>query len=401
MQTTSRLKKAVFYIVMAVLTAAVCFAVLEFVFARFYYSDVYLMSRVQFDPDAGWRLRPGTWKAKPLSSFAKHTISVNSLGLRNPEIAPTKEEGGTRIVLLGDSFTAGFENPAEDIFPVLLEGLLNEGSDRRMEVINAAIPGYGTAQEMMLMKGLAEQGVIGDVYVLVVFPNDLLDNARIVHQDLSVNRAAPGYVLDDNGELVLKHPPEGGGKRFGHKTGAPPKTPDRTRIGRVLKMRISTFLQTRPDLITFANRLGVKVDFPHTPSIILAWYSDDALDTRIPLFRALMRKIKEQADSCDARLLVCLIPSSIQVYTETYDPLLRKALPGLEIIDRWRGDPYRPQETLEKICTELDVPYLDLLPAARARRSEGLYIAGEGHFSKNGHRLAAECLAEFIREHVQ
>ena len=85
------------------------FLVLEFVFARFYYSDVMNVSDTQYHPTLGWVNRPGSYVVKPPNGFQKHSIEIDELGLRTLNSDPGPD--ARQLVVLGDSFTYGKVTP--------------------------------------------------------------------------------------------------------------------------------------------------------------------------------------------------------------------------------------------------------------------------------------------------
>lgn len=103
-------------------------------------------------------------------------IRTNSLGLRSPEIERQKPAGTTRIVVLGDSVAFGWGLRSEDTFASQLASLLaTVYPDKRFEVINAGVSGYGTWQELDWLKqtGIALQP---DVVIVQTHLNDAADN---------------------------------------------------------------------------------------------------------------------------------------------------------------------------------------------------------------------------------
>lgn len=395
------MKRIFFYILMFTLTAAFCYAVLEFGFARFYYSNVYLVRDFDYDDEIGWCLKPGTYLIKPPNRFNKHTAYINRYGIRCSDITPEKQEGETRIVILGDSFTYGKVSNEEEIFSSRLEKLLNGGGGgRRFDVLNAGVMGYGTAQEWLLMKRLAEKGIVGDVYVVMFFTNDILDNLRLRNPDLSVNKYQPGYALDGNGRLVLEHPPYHQSVTGTDSASGNAQRPKRTNLLRILEIRIESFLQTKPEIIRALGKIGLDIDFPRLPGLLNAWYHDEVITRGVPLMKALLAEIRDEAERRDAVLLVGLIPSQVQIYSEVYGPMLEKTFTGNELVDRFMSDQQRPQRIMGSICDELGVPFLDLYPILRDNNDKSLYIPREGHFSSGGHEITARSLSTFIMDHV-
>ena len=74
---------------------------------------------------------------------------TNSFGMRDRERSLTKGKNTTRIIVLGDSFTAGVGVAAEETYPQQLEKLLNSRHDGRpqFEVWNTAVSGFSTFDE--------------------------------------------------------------------------------------------------------------------------------------------------------------------------------------------------------------------------------------------------------------
>ena len=89
---------------------------------------------------------------------------------------------------------------------IQLEDLLREQGEA-YEVVNAGVPGYGNSQELLLMKSLADDGVVGDIYLLMLFTNDILDNLRLGYGDVQEELVRPGFSLNQSGKAELKHLP--------------------------------------------------------------------------------------------------------------------------------------------------------------------------------------------------
>jgi len=101
------------------------------------------------------------WKGKPFATGKTHVptvnkyadIKLNSLGFRSPEINLEKEKGTYRIVCMGDSSTFGMEGFEKDIYPSVLQRLLEEKyPEMKIEVVNAGYTGYSSFQGLMLLK---------------------------------------------------------------------------------------------------------------------------------------------------------------------------------------------------------------------------------------------------------
>jgi len=102
---------------------------------------------------------------------------INGQGMRaDHDFAYEKPPGTKRIVSLGDSFTIGIEVQAEETFSSILERELR-ARGRAVEVLNAGVSGYGTAEEVIYL----ERELLRydpDVVLISYFVNDLDDNIR-------------------------------------------------------------------------------------------------------------------------------------------------------------------------------------------------------------------------------
>ncbi len=95
------------------------------------------------------RFRPGTTPDDVADPGDHRGFQINSAGFRDVDHAVVKPEGCFRIVVLGDSITAGVgvEDP-EAVFTRRLERLFNAaGESVSVEVINLGVGGYHTLQE--------------------------------------------------------------------------------------------------------------------------------------------------------------------------------------------------------------------------------------------------------------
>lgn len=102
-------------------------------------------------------------------------VSINSLGLRDRELSTVKPAGTYRILVLGDSMTFGWGAPQDQTYPRVLEQLLQSqplpGVTAKIEVINAGVGNYNTAQEVAYFR---ERGIQlePDLVLLAFFLND-------------------------------------------------------------------------------------------------------------------------------------------------------------------------------------------------------------------------------------
>ena len=101
-------------------------------------------------------------------------VKINALGMRDRPVAPQKEPGEFRVLMIGDSvmFSIGVEY--EDSIPYLIERLINEHAPpgRRYRTLNMGVPSYNTEQELIQLDqlGLSLQP---DAAVMLLVANDI------------------------------------------------------------------------------------------------------------------------------------------------------------------------------------------------------------------------------------
>jgi lysophospholipase L1-like esterase len=130
------------------------------------------------DPHCASRLRPGAsgwW-----TSEGHAWVSINADGLRDREHRLTKLPGVVRIAVLGDSFTEALQVDARDAWWAVAERELRrtgDFGDRQLEFINFGVSGYGTAQELLMLRNYVWK-YEPDVVIVAFCHNDIQDNSR-------------------------------------------------------------------------------------------------------------------------------------------------------------------------------------------------------------------------------
>src|SRR3990170_8783583 len=129
----------------------------------------------ELDKNIGYKGIPNAeieWNVGKTESYVK----MNSHGFRDRERSYEKGKDVFRIVVLGDSIIEALQVPLEQAFTDVLGRMLNSESDKRFEVINLGVGGFGTGQEYLTLKyyGLNYQP---DLVILAFFLfNDIRNN---------------------------------------------------------------------------------------------------------------------------------------------------------------------------------------------------------------------------------
>lgn len=182
-------------LLLSLLALAAAFALGEAAVRALYKERIPLFPRfhtdVRYGPFTIRRVQPNTefWHT---SIDGAWKFTTNSQGFRNRVDFPHAKPGGTlRVLCLGDSHTQGFEARQEHTYAAVIERYLTEAG-HRVEVINAGVSGFSTAEALVLLEheGVQYQP---DFVVLGFFANDFEDNLK-----------AGLYKLENNQLTVAK-----------------------------------------------------------------------------------------------------------------------------------------------------------------------------------------------------
>jgi lysophospholipase L1-like esterase len=267
-------------------------------------------------------------------NYSKAGVRTDGNGLRwrPPDAAPVRYN----VLVIGDSVAYGSGVPYEKAFASVLEARLSEAGDGGVAVWNAAVPGYNTDQESILLQ---QKGpIVKPDLVLVQFClNDYLDPPA-----LTPGGTLDATQIDGDAGLSLR------GLAY------------RSRLLVFSKEKVKDLQEARPEWFP------VWAHYIHSIQNKPGWQR--ALDALV--------RIAELSRGLNAELLVVVFPVEQQ----------------LRIGDR------RAQDHLARFAREHGIPVLDLYDSFQARWREGLYIdfwqqalqVDKLHLNERGHALAAE-----------
>jgi hypothetical protein len=341
-----------------------------------------------------------------------YTFQTNSLGLRGPERAFEKAAGTQRVLVVGDSFVAGFGVRDEAVFTVWLERILNgSAGSNRVEVINVGRNGTSTIRELDLYRSIGRR-FEPDVVVLAFYVgNDLVEvvqehdaeELRRWHPSGVIRRAAYGLCPNLYLELALL------------KMSAEARQTEERRsdeeilialrrmcgeLGGDFEAAKAAYGRLPADVKeALAGRLlrdhQVLAACCDPGRLRRALAPDDEFFARAwPRVDRHLELLREAAGEDKARFVVLIIPDAVQV-----DPKAQRfaAEIGFEVDEAWLTSTSRTQAAVVDWCRHTDVPCLDLTDKLR-QSAEPLYYRQDGHWNEAGHERAAELLAEFLRE---
>ena len=316
----------------------VCFILLEIVF------------RILAPPES-----PGTTYGK--------SITKNTDNFRDREFAIPKPEHTYRILVLGDSFTWGVGLDVEETIPKLLERQLAAGHPAgTIEVINAAIPGYNTVEQLILLqeKGLKYQP---DMVLLIYNLNDIEYLPHLTPKTYDHLEATPVVELDP-GEEITKYSPYQGLR------------------GIILK------IEQRSVFVKFlVPRVGALLrEFGLIESVEFSWVEKllQGFTDENPGWLESKRSLTQIAALCQNE--GCTF--QVGIY-----PLLTE-------LERYRDS--EAHRTLLRFFREAGIQATDLLPLFENTNPRSYWINFmDGHPNATAHRMVSEALLPAIRTDIQ
>lgn len=141
-------------------------------------------------PQFGYRMQPQAefLFASPYHGYSAK-VRTNSRGLRDDQVIVPKPAGVLRILLLGDSMTAGLEVRKEETFEAVCEQRLRVHGP--VEVVNAGVRGYNLDNILLFFENEGAS-YAPDVVVYLFVENDLKSAAELSPNTLDRSR---GFTL--------------------------------------------------------------------------------------------------------------------------------------------------------------------------------------------------------------
>lgn len=189
----------------SVLLVALCFEVGLRILGYEAIYEIYSKPSALWRADAqlGWHHEPNSTAVftgpRPWPIEFETPVSVNSLGLRGPDVPP-RDEDDVRLLFMGDSMVAAMEVEYDKIFPTLIGKELAARTGRSVRSINAGVRGFGTDQSYLYYR---DRGKLLEPDLVIFFHshNDLVNNRTIHRMRRAMGKSA--FVLRDDGSLQL------------------------------------------------------------------------------------------------------------------------------------------------------------------------------------------------------
>jgi len=307
------------------------------------------------DPDVGYRLTPNFSGVINRSEFSQR-FRINGAGLRAHRHPGTDEQDTVRVLVLGDSQAFGFGVADDETFSAQLEHIFaDHHPSRSVRVMNGGVPGYGTADQLALLKSMGPKLDPDLIVVQFLSVNDILETLNPAK-----NRAA---VAD--GWLTTKA------------ASAPEPQPETDGDGYGGLVRLIFWAKRRSHLLNLtSNGLGyAALRLGLTAEVDALWGEDFSADAAAATTDSLIA-IAAEARRLGAQCVFLYTTGQNYVLNEDY------ALPQSALVVRQAAESAK-------------VPWIDVTPYLRGRDDRfEQFNRLDGHWTATGHRAIAELLAE-------
>jgi len=300
----------------------------------------------------------------------------NSYGMRGRNYTLNKNNDVFRVLLLGDSYMEALQVDYEDSFTNLFELALENNLKKNVEVINAAVSGWGTAEQLYYLKHYGYKFKPDLVLIAMTLHNDIFDNLRenyyyidnkiLKEKQIDEIPTLEYYLLHWKGYLASHLHIVQLYRKIKHKS-----------LIRTSGNKLDRHLL---DLISKDNSKELVYGIELTKQLI---YSLDRYNNEI----------------LHANTAIVLIPLSIQLYNNKLTNFLNTynyTLTDIQIT--------KSQENLKSIGDELNIHIIDLLPPMKSwinTTKQNIIVPNDGHWNEKGHKIAANhVVKELIKQDI-
>lgn len=357
-------RKAAIYIVLFMTGTLTGLLACEFTLRLFYPQGRQVVETgfaffVQYDPWLGWANKPGSEGLFKMSEGDRPShVKINNHGYRGKEFPPEKPAGARRLIFIGDSVTFGYRIEEAETF----SRIMAESLPSNYEVLNMGVIGYGTDQELILLRGEALKFSPDIVVVGFSAGNDIVD----ITSSARYMAPKPFFSLKDD-RLALRNVP----------------VPKFKGIKQVMEGEgIERIFMRHSHLYRFiAYRFWLRPGIETGKSAIAM-----PLDEGWRVLEAIIKDIKSLCEGAGSRLVFVIIPDGRWIEAS-----------GNQAMAQGVGYSRIFNEMLERN----NIPYIDLWTSFLKERSKGekMYIEGDpDHLNKEGNSLAAKSILAWMNE---
>jgi hypothetical protein len=312
-----------------------------------------------------YRLKPNVRVRTVNAGYFDYEYSVNSQGLRAASDVTHPTSGSAqRILFVGDSFTFGVGVDDSATYPARVGARLRQWCDTSVETLNAGVGGFGTSHELSFLQHYGWR-FAPDVVVVGFLTSDPEDNSLS-----GLHRLVDGRL-----EEIPPSERPGWGLIRAHR-----HVPGYNWLAE----HSTLFNWTRLRIGALAAQRAAAREAAHAP--VQADNADARALERWQLTASIFERIRAQADSHGARLVVAIVP-----HGATLAEYYASGRDGA--VDRMLG-----------ICRQQELICVNVAASIRRSRptaSPGSFYLRDGHFNAAGYDLVAEAVARRLADELK
>jgi lysophospholipase L1-like esterase len=353
--------------------------------------ETYLRKFSQHHPVLGWVKTPdieGDFRRGDVKIHEK----INSKGLRDSEYEYEKPNHTFRILVLGDSFTEGYDVNFEDLFTEILERRLNDSlsirTGQKYEVINAGTGGYSTDQEYLFYATEGYKYHPDIVLMMTYAANDIYYNSEANYG----NYNKPLFIVKDD-SLILSNTP----------LSKPKQQESVKNIFRDMALYpivIKTILTSMPAFARTLSEWGFISKSTMEGSVAVNDTSSPKYPSSFSIFaktptkkttaawkvtERLIRDLKRLISANGSRFVLFSVPDKFQIYPESWE-----ATKIQYKVDDDVWDPQLPNAQLDSITSKYGVPFLNFCAYLKQSGSDQEPLYNGVHWNEKGNIKAAD-----------
>jgi hypothetical protein len=353
----------------------------------------------EYDPLLGWRKISNGGGIYITQDYTIHE-KFNSKGIRGQEYSYNKLNNEKRILIIGDSFAEGASVEFSNLFSEVLKEKLFNKRGIYYEVINAGTCGYSTDQELLFFESEGKK-YKPDITIVMFYENDVWYN----NQPRYWRGNKPVFKLENETLILTNVPVPKSDKNLDQSFD---KEPLFEKVKKWLSRKsylyrfIRDKIKTSIFLYKIAGKLGLANKYEAIPDEFRVWerkYSGE-ISKAWNITKALLIRLKLQAESIGSKLLIFYVPNSASIYNEEWqDAKLRYNLSDND----WNID--QAGIELKSFCATNKIDFINPTEPFKTRAEEikrqgrALYFVKDGHWTIEGNKLAAEILYNYIKCH--
>lgn len=338
----------------------------------------------QYDSEIGLSLVPNKHLIHSRGCF-QGEVSINHWGMRDRDRALEKPPRDFRIAMIGDSAVEAVQVKPDEVVNIRMEKLLRDLGYSNVEVMNFAVEGIGTTQELLLYKQKVRQFHPDLVLLMFTLGNDIINNSSTLQPKMYGvhDWYCPYYDLAPDGKLVFK-PVES--RHFN---------------------RLRSYLEAHSILFYYLERTWLAVNIPlykwHGLPLYYGTYSDDPLDDEWEQAWQVTAKVlalmRDTVTSDGGKFVVFAWPEFFDTDTDWQRRMSKEygqIPPSL--------NPLHAEQRLKEIAASTQIPLEVFASYMQAYRDQHhmqwpyFSFTCDGHFSALGHQVSAEAIVQILRE---